>query len=139
MTEELQAKDIAPRGDEFLTKTELEKKYGKSNIRYFLDSDNEVTNTEQKQQSVLQFAKDNYGKVYTGIHSENDWSRSKWWAEGWHLVNRTGEYAVVTNWNKLSPEVTDPASMKKWGKKRYSIAQKGKARGKTITTVGGIR
>jgi len=139
MTEELQAKDIAPRGDEFLTKTELEKKYGKSNIRYFLDSETEVTDRDQKQQSVLQYAKDNYGKVYTGIHSENDWSRSKWWAEGWHLMNRTGEYAVVTNWNKLPSTVTGPKSLKKFGMKRYSITKKGKDRGASMPALGGLR
>jgi len=35
------------------------------------------------------------GQVYTGLHSETDWSRVYWWSKGWHLVNRTGDYAVV--------------------------------------------
>jgi hypothetical protein len=33
--------------------------------------------------------------LYTGIHSENDWSRTRWWAKGVHLVNRTGEFAII--------------------------------------------
>ena len=35
------------------------------------------------------------GTVYTGLHSSCDWSRVYWWSKGWHLVNRTGDYAVV--------------------------------------------
>ena len=41
------------------------------------------------------FLKESKGQLYTGIHKENDWSRTAWWEMGWHLVNRTGEYAVV--------------------------------------------
>ena len=33
--------------------------------------------------------------LFTGLHSETDWSRTKWWSLGQHLVNRSGEYAVV--------------------------------------------
>jgi len=44
---------------------------------------------------VREFAEKVGGTVYTGIHKENDWSRTVWWTEGWHYVNRTGEYAVV--------------------------------------------
>ena len=48
-----------------------------------------------RQQDVLKLAKETNGWVFTGIHTENDWSRTRWWAAGWHLVNRTGDYAVV--------------------------------------------
>jgi len=41
--------------------------------------------------------------VYTGIRKENDWSRSYGWDKGWHLCNRTGDYAVV-NWTRQAPE-----------------------------------
>ncbi len=35
------------------------------------------------------------GQVYTGLHSESDWSRTRWYDKGWHLVNRTGKYAIL--------------------------------------------
>jgi hypothetical protein len=35
------------------------------------------------------------GVIYTGIHRSNDWSKTAWWDKGWHVVNRTKEYAVV--------------------------------------------
>lgn len=35
------------------------------------------------------------GQLYTGIHKECDWSRTFWWEKGGHLVNRTGEYAII--------------------------------------------
>ena len=42
------------------------------------------------------FVRESGGQLYTGIHKENDWSRTAWWEQGWHFVIRTGEYAVVT-------------------------------------------
>lgn len=42
------------------------------------------------------FIKDHGGTLYTGIHRENDWSKTAWWEKGNHLANRTGDYAVVT-------------------------------------------
>ena len=50
---------------------------------------------KQVQSQVKAFADEVHGQVYTGIHKENDWSWTAWWEKGWHLVNRTGEYAVV--------------------------------------------
>lgn len=47
------------------------------------------------QRRVTKFADEVGGQVYTGIHKENDWSRTAWWERGWHLVNRTCKYAVV--------------------------------------------
>jgi len=79
----------------FLTKAELKRKYGKKyQIVYFLEND-EPHDEIAKQQAVLKLAKEKHGWVFTGIHSENDWSETRWWSAGWHFVNRTGEYAVV--------------------------------------------
>jgi len=35
------------------------------------------------------------GILYTGIHSETDWSCTRWWFKGGHLVNRTLEFAII--------------------------------------------
>lgn len=45
------------------------------------------------------FMAKNAGKatLYTGIHSESDWTKVCWWAKGAHLVNRTCEFAVIVN------------------------------------------
>ncbi len=40
---------------------------------------------------------DGKATLYTGIHSETDWSKVRWWMKGGHLVNRTGDYAVIVN------------------------------------------
>jgi uncharacterized membrane protein len=34
--------------------------------------------------------------VWTGHHSETDWSRVYYWQKGWHFVNKTNDYAVIT-------------------------------------------
>jgi len=39
--------------------------------------------------------KANGGQLYTGIHSERDWSRERWWSRGAHLVNRTLNFAII--------------------------------------------
>jgi len=80
-----------------LTKSQLEREYGKGwEIVYFLEN-SEPKDTIAKQQAVLKLAQETGGWVFTGIHSETDWSETKWWDSGWHLANRTGEYAVVWN------------------------------------------
>jgi hypothetical protein len=33
--------------------------------------------------------------LYTGIHKENDQSRTYYWCKGWHIVNTTADFAVV--------------------------------------------
>jgi hypothetical protein len=33
--------------------------------------------------------------LFTGIHNENDWSRTFYWLRGAHVCNRTGDYAVI--------------------------------------------
>jgi hypothetical protein len=78
-----------------LTKAGLERKYGqKYQIVYFLEND-EPHDKIAKQQAVLKLAKEKHGWVFTGIHGETDWSETSWWDAGWHICNRTGEYAVV--------------------------------------------
>ena len=97
--EELRAFDVLSEENKtanlFLTKTQLERRYRKGHrIVYFLEDD-ELKNKIAKQQAVLQLAKETGGWVFTGKHTETDWCETKWWDAGWHIVNRTGEYAVV--------------------------------------------
>jgi hypothetical protein len=85
-----------------LTKSQLKREYGKGwEIVYFLENDETAwsrpKDTIAKQQAVLKLAQETGGWVFTGIHSETDWSETKWWDCGWHLANRTGEYVVVFN------------------------------------------
>ena len=101
MSEELRAADVLEETNLklqlTLTKSQLEQEYGKGKgweIVYFLDND-EPKDLIARQQAVLRLAQETGGWVFTGIHSENDWSETKWWDAGWHLCNRTGEYAVV--------------------------------------------
>jgi len=35
-------------------------------------------------------------QVFTGIHKENDWSKTFFWDKGYHICNRYGDYALVT-------------------------------------------
>ena len=100
MAEELRAVDVLSKenlkSELFLTKAQLERRYlkGRSSITYFLEND-EPHDKIAKQQAVLKLAQETGGWVFTGIHSETDWSETRWWSAGWHIVNRTGEYAVV--------------------------------------------
>ena len=45
---------------------------------------------------IEEYVKKTGGQLYTGIHSENDWSRTRWWSKGGHLCNRTLEFVVIT-------------------------------------------
>ncbi len=54
---------------------------------------------------LLELAKADGVRVYTGIHRENDWSRTYNWVEGWHFVNRTGDYAIVRESALMNPMV----------------------------------
>ncbi len=45
---------------------------------------------------VWQYLQQHGGQVYTGIHSESDWTKESFWDSGWHYVNCTGNYAVIT-------------------------------------------
>ena len=46
---------------------------------------------------IESFVASSGGQLYTGIHSENDWSRDRWWLKGGHLVNRTLNFIVIVN------------------------------------------
>ena len=35
------------------------------------------------------------GQLYTGIHSEYDWSRERCWSKGAHFCNRTLNFVVI--------------------------------------------
>lgn len=47
------------------------------------------------QTAAIMYVNEHGGYPYTGIHKELDWSRTAYWERGWHLVNRTGDYAVI--------------------------------------------
>jgi hypothetical protein len=66
----------------FLTAGEM-KRLGKR-VHYFKSTE-----------ATDKFMDKNGGTVYTGLHSSTDWSKTRWWDKGWHIVNRTKEYAVV--------------------------------------------
>jgi hypothetical protein len=98
---ELRAADVLSEENQkaelFLTNTQLKRRYGKGwEIVYFLEN-SEPKDTIARQQAVLKLAQETGGWVFTGIHSETDWSKTRWWDSGWHLANRTGEYVVVFN------------------------------------------
>ena len=60
-------------------------------VTYFLDQDDGNGHDLAREYVAV-----NGGQVYTGIHSDNgNWCRTRWYAKGWHIVNRTGDYAVV--------------------------------------------
>ena len=101
MAEELRAVDVLSRenlkSQVCLTRRQLEKAYGNTQchrIVYFLD-EHEPHDKVAKQQAVLRLAQKTGGWVFTGIHKDNDLSDTHYWDAGWHLCNRTGEYAVV--------------------------------------------
>ena len=54
-----------------------------------------VENSSYVQFAVRDFLQTHMGQVYTGMNTENDWSRTFYWDKGWHIVNRSGDYAVV--------------------------------------------
>ena len=96
---ELRAADVLSEANQkmqlTLTKSQLEREYGKGwEIAYFLEN-HEPEDKIATQQAVLKLAQETGGWVFTGIHSETDWTKTRWWDSGWHLANRTGEYAVV--------------------------------------------
>ncbi|MDD4986720.1 MAG: hypothetical protein PHQ43_13245 [Dehalococcoidales bacterium] len=45
---------------------------------------------------VWQYLQQHGGQVYTGTHSESDHTKECQWDSGWHIANRTGNYAVIT-------------------------------------------
>lgn len=71
-------------------------------VTFFLYDDYSLPNQSHKQtmkniQTAVQEAlKSPNTVVYTGHHKENDWSHTFYWRKGWHIVNRTGDYAIVS-------------------------------------------
>lgn len=52
----------------------------------------------ENREAAAAFLDSHGGQVYTGLHCDNgDWFITSYWEKGWHLVNRTGKYAVVMN------------------------------------------
>ncbi len=79
---------------EYLTPSQL--KQFRNRVRRFVF--NPVNSTAAKHEyldNIQKFAEENNGQVYTGIHSENDWTKERWWFKGWHLVNRTLNFVVI--------------------------------------------
>lgn len=99
MTEELRAVDVLSEENQnsglFLTNAKFESKYRKGHRIVYFRTDEDPKDLISRQQAVLEAAQETGGWVFTGIHSESDWDKTRWWSAGWHLVNRTGEYAVV--------------------------------------------
>lgn len=93
---------------ELLAREELRpsdlKRFGKR-VRYFsvdalLEKRGESITLRRAKEVVFKeiedYLKANKGAIlYTGIHKENDWSRTFYWLRGGHLVNRTLEFAVI--------------------------------------------
>lgn len=48
-------------------------------------------------QKIHDFIDSSGGHLYTGIHSETDWDKDRWWYKGGHLVNRTLNFIVIVN------------------------------------------
>ncbi len=55
-----------------------------------------VANKHRVFAEIEEYVKKTGGQLYTGIHSENDWTKTRWWSKGGHLCNRTLEFAVIT-------------------------------------------
>lgn len=91
--------ELASRAE--LTPSEL-KRFGKR-VKYFdLPDDSRkwggLSFAEAKAKlfkEIEDYVKSSNGQLYTGIHRENDWSKTRWWSKGGHLVNRTLEFAVI--------------------------------------------
>jgi uncharacterized membrane protein YfhO len=62
---------------------------------YSLPHQNHEQAMENIQTAVKEALKSPNTVVYTGHHKDNDWTRTFYWEKGWHIVNRTGDYAVV--------------------------------------------
>jgi hypothetical protein len=83
---------------DILTPSEL-KRFGKRVKLFSLPENYEPLTFEEAKKRLFKEIEDfvvaSGGQLYTGIHKENDWSRTFWWDKGAHLVNRTLEFAVV--------------------------------------------
>lgn len=66
-----------------------------------------------------------HGLFFSGLHSETDWSRTKWWSLGWHIVNRSGEYAVVLLKDKPHKATVGKRFGRKHGKSPLGLGLRG--------------
>lgn len=69
----------------------------KNRVHYFKSREDaqaflDAENTRQNERNLFTDV-----TVWTGIHSSTDWSRVYYWEKGWHFVNKTNDYAVVTS------------------------------------------
>ncbi len=78
-------------GKDVLTNTELKRFGGRVKIFRFDD----YHNREAVQIAVKEEMERYPSEVFTGHHTEYDWSQTHYWQRGWHLFNRTLDYAVV--------------------------------------------
>ena len=81
-----------------LTPSEM-KRFGKR-VKYFAMPENyQPLSFEDAKAKLFKEIEDcveqSGGQLYTGIHKENDLTRTFWWDKGAHLVNRTLEFAVI--------------------------------------------
>lgn len=78
-----------------LTPSEM-KRFGKRVTFFSLPEKGDFeANKKALFEKIEAFVKKTGGQLYTGIHSENDWTVTRWWSKGGHLVNRTLEFAVL--------------------------------------------
>lgn len=78
--------------DSPFTKTRLKNLYKDYEIIFILEDD---PHSRSEKEAFVEYLENCGGIVFTGIHSERNWGETRWWSKGWHLVNRTGEYAVA--------------------------------------------
>ena len=82
---------------DMLTPSEL-KRFG-NKVHHFefhkQDGEDFVEAKQRLFREIEAFVASSGGQLYTGIHSENDWSREHWWMKGGHLVNRTLNFVVI--------------------------------------------
>ena len=88
--------ELAERSE--LTPSEM-KRFGRRVTYFSMPEKYKPKNSGSAKQALFKkieaFVKKTGGQLYTGIHSENDWTRTRWWSKGAHLVNRTLEFVVL--------------------------------------------
>ena len=80
---------------EELTPSEL-KRFGKRVKLFAPERDAYLAETRVRLfKEIEDYVASSGGQLYTGIHGETDWTKTRWWLKGGHLVNRTLEFAVI--------------------------------------------
>lgn len=70
------------------------------------------------------------GTVFTGIHSETDWTETRQWSKGISRANASGDYAVV--W-------VNPNAAKSKSATKVSAAKKKSTRKSQSSMLGGVK